>query len=134
MVGGHWGALQMVAWARMVADYTEEQGVIEGVKQTFDGDHACTMCKEIAAGRAEEEKQKAPLSTPTQDTTIKWISLSMETLVPDPAWEDTNLPVRRPDAAMHVSQWDAQPPVPPPELAAWRSSVIPDDRSRASRA
>lgn len=118
LVGGHWGVLQMVAWSKMLAQYGEERGLAAAVQETFDGKHACSMCKKIAAGREEEREKKSPVSAQPQENSAKWIGMSFETIVPTPRWRELTPSVRRTNPLMHVSQWDAQPPVPPPELAA----------------
>ncbi len=110
--------LQAVAWARMLVDYTEERGLVVGVTETFDGSRACPMCKKIAAGRQEEQKKKAPLTPQSQESAAKWIGSSVESIVPRPSWSEANLCVCMTSPEMRASQWDAQPPVPPPEWVA----------------
>ena len=72
LVGGHWGVLQMVAWARMLNEYTEQRGLITGVMETFDGQHGCAMCKKIADGRQKEQKENLPLTKSGQENLAKW--------------------------------------------------------------
>ncbi len=58
MAGGHWGALQTVAWAGMVWDYTQADGsLLSGVKKTFDGKNPCTMCKSIKSAKEKERAE-----------------------------------------------------------------------------
>jgi hypothetical protein len=58
VAGGHWGALQSVAWAGMLWNYTQTDGsLLSGVKKTFDGEHPCTMCTSIKTAK-EKEKSK----------------------------------------------------------------------------
>jgi hypothetical protein len=60
MAGGHWGALQTVAWAGMLWNYTQADGsLLSGVKKTFDGTNPCTMCKSIES--AKEKERAEPL-------------------------------------------------------------------------
>jgi hypothetical protein len=55
IAGGHWGALQTVAWAGMLWTYTQEDGsLLSGVKKTFDGEHPCTMCDSIKEAKSQE--------------------------------------------------------------------------------
>lgn len=62
MGGGHWAALQTVAWARMGIRYTVAAGSLrQGLTQTFDGEHPCELCRQIKAGiekERHEERQK----------------------------------------------------------------------------
>jgi hypothetical protein len=63
--GGHWAVLQTVAWARMLRDYSSEQGSVSaGISKTFGGEAPCAMCKEIAKKRQEEKKEPAGPSRP----------------------------------------------------------------------
>ena len=62
LLGGHWAILQVGAWAGMVVSYSQQGGVINGVAQTFDGDHPCPICKAIKDGK-KQEQQKAPMLT-----------------------------------------------------------------------
>lgn len=119
LVGGHWGVLQMVAWARMVADYSEGRGLMVGVKETFDGEHACPMCKKIAAGKQQEQSQQLPLSKNVREDLTKWFSISPSgSVLPQPSWEDSLATLRIEAPELHSPQWDTQPPVPPPRRVA----------------
>ena len=61
VAGGHWGALQTVAWAGMLWNYTQADGsLLSGVKKTFDGEHPCTMCDSIKT--AKEKEQSKPVT------------------------------------------------------------------------
>jgi hypothetical protein len=55
-IGVHWLILQTVAWAGMVVSYSLESNVLEGVSKTFDGKHACRLCRVIQAGESGESK------------------------------------------------------------------------------
>jgi hypothetical protein len=64
VAGGHWGALQTVAWAGMLWNYSQADGsLISGVKKTFDGEHPCTMCDSIKT--AKEKEQSLPVTLVT---------------------------------------------------------------------
>jgi hypothetical protein len=61
VAGGHWGALQTVAWAGMLWNYTQANGsLLSGVKKTFDGEHPCTICDSIKT--AKEKERTAPVT------------------------------------------------------------------------
>lgn len=63
MLGGHWVALQSVAWARMLTEFSQTDSFSEAVGKTFDGKHPCKICLGIREGRQQEEReqQKVPL-------------------------------------------------------------------------
>jgi hypothetical protein len=51
------GILQTIAWGKMLSSYSQEAGLEEGLRKTFDGQHPCSLCERIA--------QTRPDSTPT---------------------------------------------------------------------
>jgi hypothetical protein len=56
--GAHFAALQAVAWAGMVWNYSASAGsLVEGTRQTFSGEHPCAMCTRI-----KDASQKEPQS------------------------------------------------------------------------
>ena len=59
LLGGHWAVLQTSAWMGMIVQYSQQAGLKAGLAQTFDGEHPCTVCKAIQAGKKHEQK-KAP--------------------------------------------------------------------------
>jgi hypothetical protein len=56
VLGGPLAALQTVAWVRMVIAYSQDDGVGAGIAKTFDGQHMCSLCKEIAQKRDGQQK------------------------------------------------------------------------------
>jgi hypothetical protein len=56
-IGGHWLALQSVAWATMIVDYSQHCSFKQAIMQTFDGNHSCDLCKHITKARNAENKQ-----------------------------------------------------------------------------
>jgi hypothetical protein len=63
MLGGHWLALQSVAWTRMLVEFSRTDSLPEAIGKTFDGKHPCKMCVSIREGRQQEEREQreAPL-------------------------------------------------------------------------
>ncbi len=55
-IGLHWAVLQTLAWAGMFITYSQEAPLTEAVAKTFDGQHPCNLCKEIAQGKRSESK------------------------------------------------------------------------------
>jgi hypothetical protein len=60
--GGHWAVLQSVAWATMLADNAQTDSFQTAFQKTFDGNHPCALCKQIAQGRQSEKKSDLPLN------------------------------------------------------------------------
>jgi hypothetical protein len=57
-LGGHWLALQSVAWARMVATFSRDEPILSAIFKTFDGKHPCTLCLKIQQGWQQEQKEQ----------------------------------------------------------------------------
>lgn len=116
LVGGHWGVMQMVAWAQMLRDYSQDRSVAEAVMDTFDGEHPCPMCQKIKSCRAEEEKQK-PESLLKADQPGSWLTAAVVALdLPESPWTRENGSVGfvspQPLSAQHM----AGPATPPPRV------------------
>ena len=58
-VGGPWLALQSIAWGVMIAKYSQSGTIAQAVAQTFDGQHACSLCQGIAKAQQSEKKREA---------------------------------------------------------------------------
>lgn len=56
-MGAHWAILQSVAWTGMLVSYSRQGSFKEALQNTFDGRHACELCKFVKAGRQSEQKQ-----------------------------------------------------------------------------
>lgn len=58
-IGLPWAALQSLAWIGMAVTYTVEKGsVVEGLSDTFDGEHPCPLCHAVSNGQEKEKKQQ----------------------------------------------------------------------------
>lgn len=58
LIGGPLVILQLVAWAGMLVSYSMEDGLAEGVKDTFSGERPCALCRCIDSA---EEKESPPV-------------------------------------------------------------------------
>lgn len=119
LTGGHWAALQLVAWAGMLRDYTAEKGLVTGISETFDGDHPCPLCTQIWEGKQEEDERQrdAPLSQKLEQLS-KWMNLQERTVI---ALEDWPRELSQPGFARpedFPAQWQARPITPPPRSGA----------------
>jgi hypothetical protein len=64
-LGLHWTLLQSVAWIGMLASYSSQASWSEAVRMTFDGQHPCSLCKQVAAGKkSERDPQSHPSGKP----------------------------------------------------------------------
>jgi hypothetical protein len=106
--GAHWVALQTVAWATMLVDYSRDASLVVAVEKTFDGEHPCSLC--LTAREAGKQQQEQQTAQPVPD--IKGI-LAPVLRVAAPAFVFTSHP-RFEEAAERLVH---SPPVPPPRLA-----------------
>ena len=60
--GGHWLALQSLAWTEMLVKYSQEAQLAEAVAKTFDGQHPCALCVSIEQGKKSERHAPAELA------------------------------------------------------------------------
>jgi hypothetical protein len=71
-IGLHWVALQSVAWVGMAVTYSVEKGsVVEGLSDTFDGDHPCPLCKAVEKGVDSEKESDEGQVPPAKDNDLK---------------------------------------------------------------
>jgi hypothetical protein len=61
VAGGHWFALQTVAWSTMMISYAQAAPLAVAVSKTFDGRHPCQLCQEVRQASRKENKSGAPL-------------------------------------------------------------------------
>lgn len=109
VAGGHWGALQTVAWAGMLWQYSlEENSFATGVQKTFDGEHPCTMCVSIETAKGKE--RAAPVTVAAAKK-IEVFPLPLTAVLPLRHSRDFVFP--DPTAVTLVSRAD-EPPVPVP--------------------
>jgi hypothetical protein len=66
-IGLHWVALQSVAWAIMIVDYSKRGSLCQAITQTFDGAHPCSLCHVVSKGKNSEKKQDLRLPAPKID-------------------------------------------------------------------
>lgn len=113
--GGQWGILQGIAWAKMLVDYSQADGLREGIKKTFDGEHPCELCKSISKSR-ESEKQDPR-------TPLRVDGFSLKDLLPFPivTLQRRDISLSSPTAHWHVAskspQWLTIPDAPPPRAS-----------------
>jgi hypothetical protein len=104
-IGPHWAALQPVAWATMIVEYSQSAPLAKAVAHTFDGNHPCDLCKHINRAQHSEKKREA------QSTTVKQDLLCVKrAVVLFRSYTDLSFPVE------HLSGTAERPspPVPPP--------------------
>ena len=108
ILGGHWVALQSVAWVGMVIDYSKQSSLGVALEKTFDGEHPCNLCHTVSKGRSEEQKNE----------TLKLVVKFEAVLSPQVAQlAPASQPWNYPHLVEMLSSLAIAPPTPPP-LAA----------------
>ncbi|HVM62910.1 MAG TPA: hypothetical protein VMV72_18760 [Verrucomicrobiae bacterium] len=105
--GAHWGALQSLAWTRMLAENLRTVSFAEAVARTFDGRHPCSLCKVIA--NASKSQKKADLLQPL--TKLEFPLTTPVILLVAPARSHLVL-----TADHFVESLSQEPPTPPPRV------------------
>jgi hypothetical protein len=115
MLGGHWLALQTVAWARMVVVFSHSDSMGTAIAKTLSGRHPCWMCLKIQEGRHEE--QQADQNVPNPKTEIMpelFLEAHRAGIPPAPILAL----LQKPFAPDSYSDLTESPPTPPPRLSA----------------
>jgi hypothetical protein len=114
-LGGHWFALQSVAWVRMFADYSQRETVKVAIEKTFDGEHPCQLCHEIQKARTESTDQNPQYPDYAQERFEPFLRPTFLGLSPrwgatEFAWVSRSFP---------AASRGRSPPTPPPRFASW---------------
>lgn len=60
----HLPLLQVVAWGRMLATYSQGRTLAEAAEMTFGGEHPCPMCKAIKKQQEKKTDLKSAVQAP----------------------------------------------------------------------
>jgi hypothetical protein len=105
--GAHWGALQSVAWTRMLAENLRTASFADAVSRTFDGQHPCSICKVIA--NAKKSDKQVEFSQPL--TKLEFPLTTQSLLLVAPTRSQLV-----PTANELVDSLSQPPPTPPPRV------------------
>ena len=113
IAGGPWAVLQTVAWAGMLHDYTQRTGSFAvAVEQTFDGQHPCEFCREIAAAKVKEHKERPTPPGANDNAKVKAMVVDAAILPLEPP---AMLLARTPAAVLSGPSRAERPLIPPPK-------------------
>ena len=107
--GGHWMALQSVAWTRMLVSYSRGGQIATAGAKTFDGRHPCSLCKQIEQAKSSEPLPARAVEVETQAAFVA------PALVVIMRSEGTSWKLEIPD--WHGEARVEQPTAPPPRSA-----------------
>jgi len=106
--GGHWFALQSVAWFTMAVNFSQTDPLDVALKKTFDGKHPCRICKTVEEGRKSAQKQ----ATLKVETKLDFLCARDAVALPEPPAQVHHTVF----VASPLSRKDS-PPTPPPRAA-----------------
>lgn len=113
-IGLHWAVLQSAAWVGMAVAYSVEKGsVVEGLSDTFDGDHPCPLCKAVEKGVESEQQPKDGQTPPSKAKEMKLTLafVSIPTFVFPPVVAEAWITTSSTALSRHE-----RPATPPPQL------------------
>lgn len=117
LCGGPTGVMQCVAWLGMTISYSAQDGLVEGVKKTFDGEHPCPMCQAIAKVKKDQEEQSPVRHAPTSKEVkaLKDLSVLEVVTMPDIVWRELSIQESGSRSAL-AGRLPNEPQSPPPRL------------------
>jgi hypothetical protein len=107
-IGFHWWALQSIAWTTMVIEYAKTYSLEEALAKTFDGQHPCSLCHAVQAGKKSEQKNNTQIVTKVDLYCAVAVKVAPRERLQVEYSTETFLPITRADS----------PPLPPPRLRA----------------
>ena len=54
--GSQWDVVQVFAWGRMFASYSQTMPLASALRLTFQPDHMCSVCKMVKAAKQQQEQ------------------------------------------------------------------------------
>ena len=114
MCGGHWFALQSIAWGRMLISFSQQDSLGTAIVKTFSGQYPCSLCLKVRHGVQQEQERQDKLP---------WLKIEK---LPEAVWQLRC--VTAPSAptaprldqpfvpALHADFIDS-PPAPPPRVS-----------------
>ena len=111
LTGAQWFVLKSAALAGMTVVYSARAGLVDGLRETFDGEHPCCMCKAIEKAKEDEAaRSKTPAAPVKEAVRLVGVACTITALLvpPAPRYGST-----ADDLADAKSRTD-RPAVPPP--------------------
>ncbi|MFO1447243.1 MAG: hypothetical protein U1F61_03610 [Opitutaceae bacterium] len=111
--GSHWDLVQVVAWARMFAGYSEVMSLSEAAAKTFAGE-TCTLCQLAQDGKQQQQQGSKERSTPPPASSAKAVEfcpLTADAVVLPPLAKPVGLLAA---IVAPEGRGRASPPIPPP--------------------
>ena len=111
MCGGHWLALQSIAWGRMIVIFSQHDSLGTAIAKTLSGRHPCSLCLKVRNGLQQDKdrQDKLPWLKPEKMPEAVWqLNCVTAPRVPTtPRHDQPFVPI------LHADFIDS-PPAPPP--------------------
>jgi len=75
------GILQTIAWGKMLTSYSNQAGLEEGLRKTFDGQHPCKLCERIAQSRPDSTSTHLAVA-PIPHADLLWVFEAVTARIP----------------------------------------------------
>jgi len=105
--------LQLGAWGWMVGTYAQEDGIEQAIRETFNGERPCELCKIIQATETSEQ----PITPNQTDSKQRDFQLLLVKVDAFALLDNAKSPILRPEHAAAVTSRSGEVPVPPPRAA-----------------
>lgn len=112
MVKGHVAVVQMYAWSEMIADRTQERGLVEALESVASGDEPCALCCAIVAELAPAEPTAPAPETVKEPLLPKFVPLGIANPELPRIAQSGRLAISRTQASYRG--WQGEIPTPPP--------------------
>ena len=113
LCGGHYGVVQTLAWSKMLVDYSQRDGLVEGAIKTFDGKHPCPMCQQIGAAKKREAGERPNDKVAVSGLQLKECVTSLPINAAEPFFCEIEV-FSPPGMVAFGMDFSVRPPVPPP--------------------
>ena len=114
MCGGHWLALQSVAWGRMIVIFSQQDSLVTAIAKTLSGKYPCSLCLKVRSGlhQDKEREDKLPwLETEKMPEAVwQWCCVTAPSAPTAPRTEQPFVPTLNAD-------FIDSPPAPPPRVS-----------------
>lgn len=115
LLGGHWIALQSVAWTGMLAGFATNHSWSVAITKTFDGNHPCKLCSGIQDGRQKEEQERREVPWMQLQKSPELICVIRQTTIP---LAPMTVVTVSGFVTRHHQDFVESPPTPPPRFIA----------------
>jgi hypothetical protein len=114
MCGGHWLALQSVAWGRMLLSFSQQDSLGTAIVKTFSGKYPCSLCLKVRHGLHQDQERQDKLPWLKMEKLPEAVWQLHHVIVPSapttPRHDEPFVPTLRADFL-------DSPPAPPPRVS-----------------